>query len=159
MKRSDPFFSTMRRSKSCIRRIACSRSIVCVSYLTARPARRPIVGVRASRTPLIVARSASYRVLVLGLVLSLFAADDALLHHFLQALIEGLHTLALARLNRRIHLRDFAFADQVSDSGRADHDFVRRNTAAADPFHQRLRNHGPQALGHPGPSPFLFLVR
>src|SRR6266851_936462 len=121
MKRSDPFFSTMRRSKSCIRRIACSRSIVCVSYLTARPARRPIVGVRASRTPLIVARSASNRVLVLRLVLGLFATDDALLHQFLQALIESLHAHTLARLNRRVHLRDFAFPDQVADRGGADH--------------------------------------
>src|ERR1700678_2123650 len=91
MKRSEPFFSTMRRSRSCIRRIACSRSM-------------------------------SDTVLVLRLVARFFAADDALLNQILQALIERLHTLSLTGLNRRIHLRDFAFANQVSDSRRTNHD-------------------------------------
>src|SRR5271170_249762 len=119
MKRSEPFLSTMRRSRSCIRRIACSRSILDA-------------------------------VLVLSLIARFFAADDAFLHQFLQTLIESLHALSLPGLNRRVHLRDFAFANQVADSGRADHDFVRCNTAAADPFHQRLGDHGAEAFGQHG---------
>src|SRR3979490_1020498 len=93
MNRSEPFFSTMRRSRSCIRRIACSRSMFKLSLILRR-ARRAASnsGFALLATPVKRARSASYRVLVLRLVLGLFAADDALLHQFLQALIEGLHT-------------------------------------------------------------------
>ena len=46
----------------------------------------------------------------------------------------------MAGLNRRIHLCDLAFADQVTDRRRADHDLVRRNTSTADALHQGLRN-------------------
>src|SRR5271170_7887597 len=125
MKRSEPFFSTMRRSRSCIRRIACSRSILDA-------------------------------VLVLSLIARFFAADDAFLHQFLQTLIESLHALSLPGLNRRVHLRDFALSNQVADGGRADHDFVRCNTAAADPFHQCLGNDGPQTFGKHRPDHVLF---
>ena len=50
----------------------------------------------------------------------------------------------LAGLDRGIHLRDLAFADQVADRGRADHDLVRRDAAAAGALQQRLRDHRAQ---------------
>src|SRR5208283_155326 len=101
IKRSEPFFSTMRRSRSCMSRMACSRSI-------------------------------SDAVLVLRFIPRFFAADDTLGHEVLQTLVEGLHTLALAGLDRRVHLGDLAFADQIADGRRADHDFVRCDAPAAD---------------------------
>src|SRR5450631_24278 len=55
-------------------------------------------------------------VLILRLVFRFFPAHHAFLHQFLQALVERLHTLSLSGLYRRIHLGDFALADQVSNS-------------------------------------------
>src|SRR5262245_30002148 len=118
MKRSDPLRSTMRRSRSCMSLIPCSRSI--------DPPRQDVP-----------AAARSEFVLVLGFESRLFLGDHALLQQFLQTLVERLHAGRLAGLNRRIHLGDLAFADQVPDRRRADHDLVRREPAAADPLEQR----------------------
>src|ERR1700761_3985628 len=125
MNKSEPFFSTMRRSRSCIKRMACSRSM-------------------------------SDAVLFLGPVLRLFAADNALLHQILQALIQGLHALALAGLDGGIHLRDLTLADKIADGRGADHDLVGRYAAAAHPLHQGLGNDRAQALGEHGTHHVLF---
>ncbi len=100
---------------------------------------------------------------MLSLFCALYFASSRLTtpfgHQFLQTLIESLHSLALAGLDGRIHLGNFALANQVSDGRRADHDFVRRNTAAADALHQGLRDHRTQALGHHGADHVFFRCR
>jgi hypothetical protein len=50
----------------------------------------------------------------------------------LQAHVQRLHPQRSTRLNRRIHLRHLVLTDQVTDRRRADHDLVRRHSAAAD---------------------------
>src|SRR5689334_3000846 len=85
MKRSEAFFSTTRRRRSCMSLIAWSRSTAA-----------PLDGV-----------------LVLCLVPGFFLTHEALLHILGQTLVERLHAGRLAGLNRGIHLRDLAFTDQV----------------------------------------------
>src|SRR5690606_38034243 len=82
--------------------------------------------------------------LVLRVADRLLARDDAALDHVLQALVERLHAVLAAGLDRRIHLRDLVLADQVADGRDADHDLVRRDAAAADLLEQGLRNHRAQ---------------
>src|SRR5262245_32045642 len=127
MNRSEPLRSTMRRSRSCMSLIPCSRSML--------PPASP-----ATRRRLEI-------LLVLRLVARFFLGDDALLQQLLQTLIERLHAGRLAGLDRGIHLRDLALADQVADRGSADHDLVRRDASASDALEQRLRDHGAQRLG------------
>src|SRR5512140_1822706 len=109
MKRSDPLRSTMRRNRSCMSLMPVSRSM-----------KPPGAAGRCPRLEI---------VLVLRAVSRLFLGDQSLLEQFLQALVEGLHARRLTRLDRRVHLRDLAFADQVTDRRRADHDLVRRDAA------------------------------
>src|SRR5688572_3984200 len=116
MNRSDPLRSTMRRSRSCISLIACSRSIPCLPGATRR----------------------LDRFLVGRLVARLFLGHQPLGQHVREALVERLHALRLASLDRRVHLRDLVLADQVPDRGRRDHDFVGGDAAAAEALHQRL---------------------
>src|SRR5215472_5572156 len=121
MKRSDAFFSVTRRSRSCISLMAWSRSIC-------QPLLRPLL----------------QRILVLRLVARLFLADLAPGDELGQALIERLHALRAAGLDGRVHLRDLALADQVTDRRRADHDLVRGDAPAAVLLQQRLRDDGAQ---------------
>src|SRR4029077_17497799 len=122
MNRSEAFFSVTRRSRSCISLMAWSRSM-CYAP-----------------------NGSLQRVLVLRLVARLFLADLALGHQLREALVEGLHALCAAGLDGRIHLRDLALADEVTDPGRAAHDLGRRDAAAAVLLHQRLRDHRAQRL-------------
>src|SRR3954453_19578316 len=92
------------------------------------------------RTPSITSEAFGYfRELARGL-----ARYDATLHEPLQTLVERLHAGRCARLNRRIHLRHFAFANQVTNGGGRDHDFVRGDAAAVHALQQRLRDDGLQ---------------
>ncbi len=69
-------------------------------------------------------------------------------NHFDQALVERLHPDILARLDRRVHLRDLALADQVADRGGADHDLVRGDAPLAVlGLEQRLRDHRHERFG------------
>ena len=70
--------------------------------------------------------------LVRGPETSLFLVDQALRQQFFEILVECLHARTLTGLNRRIHLRDLAFANQVTNGGCSDHDFVRCDSTAAD---------------------------
>src|SRR4030095_9266093 len=124
MNRSEPLRSTRRRSRSCINLIACSRSTI-------------VSEVSAASELLFVLRSEA----------RFFLGDDALLQQLLQALVERLHAVLLAGLARGIHLRDLAFADQVTDRRGAGQDLVRGAAAAADALEQRLRDRGAQRLG------------
>src|SRR5690606_36701754 len=69
--------------------------------------------------------------LVDGLEAGFFLRDEPLHHELLKILIERLHAGRLTRLNGRVHLRDLALANQVTNRGRADHDLVGRDAAAA----------------------------
>src|SRR4051812_18282563 len=89
MNKSEPLRSTRRRSRSCISLIACSRSTNVYSRVCA----------------------ASELLFVLRSEARFFLGDDALLQQLLQALVERLHAVLLAGLDRGIHLRDLAFAD------------------------------------------------
>src|SRR5579859_7606054 len=121
MKRSEAFFSVTRRSRSCISLMAWSRSMLCAPCVErARDFRK------------------LQRVLVLRLVTRLFLAHLALGHQLRQALVEGLHALRAAGLDRGVHLGDLALADQVTDGRRADHDLVRGDTPAAVLLQERL---------------------
>jgi hypothetical protein len=68
-------------------------------------------------------------------------------------------SVLLAGLDRGVHLRDLAFADQVTDRRRADHDLVRRDAAAADALEQGLRDRRAQRLGKHGTHHFLLRRR
>src|SRR5688572_1208394 len=138
MNRSEPLRSTTRLSKSCISLIACSRSIVA----TSTSAQRRLEGV-----------------FILSAEARFFLGDDAFLQQLGQTLIERLHAVLLTRLDRRVHLRDLAFADQITNRGRTDHDLVGRDAAAADALQQRLGNRRAQRLGQHGPHHFLFRRR
>ena len=64
-----------------------------------------------------------------------------------QALVQRLHALARTRLQRRIHLRYLALADQVADGRRAQHHLVRGHAArAVCGAAQGLRHHALQRL-------------
>ena len=83
--------------------------------------------------------------------------DEVAAHQLDQALVERLHADRLRRLDRRVHLRDLAFADQVADRRRADHDLVRRDAALAVlGLHQRLRDHRRRAIRTASRGPFPF---
>src|SRR6185436_19382026 len=69
------------------------------------------------------------QILVHGPVARLGDIDHVATHQFDEALVERLHADILARLDRRVHLRDLAFADQIADRGIADHDLMRREPA------------------------------
>ena len=86
--------------------------------------------------------------------------DDVALDQLLQVLVEGLHAVLLAGLDRRVHLRDLVLADQVADGGRADHDLVRGHaTGAVLGLEQRLRDHRAQRFRQHGAHHFLFRRR
>src|SRR5258707_10304045 len=67
----------------------------------------------------------------------LLAGDQTALDQILQTLIERLHAVLAAGLNRGVHLRDLVFADQIFDRRNADHDLVCGDTATPDFFQQR----------------------
>src|SRR5215468_3878185 len=135
MNRSEAFFSVTRRSRSCISLMAWSRSM-CYAP-----------------------NGSLQRVLVLRLVARLFLADLALGHEVREALVEGLHALCPAGLDRGIHLRDLALADEVTDRRSTDHDLVRRDASAAVLLQQRLRDHRAQRLRQHRAHHVLFLAR
>src|ERR1044071_6995246 len=124
MNKSEPLRSTTRRRRSCINLIACSRSTTTLRVC-----------------------AASERLFVLRSEACFFLRHDSLLQQLLQALVERQHAVLLSGLDRGIHLRDLALADQVADRGRADHDLVRGDAAAADALEQRLRDRRAQRLG------------
>ena len=112
MNRSEPSRSTILRNRFCVSRTACSRSIVSLQS-----------GCRLPALEIFLVDGAEAR---------LFLVDQALRHQLGKVLIERLHAGTLPGLDRRVHLRDLAFANQVSDRRRADHDLVCRNSAATD---------------------------
>src|SRR5688572_33241747 len=91
-----------------------------------------------SQTGIESRRQPSKSVLVGSLVARFFLADHSLGDELGKALIQGLHALLGTGLDGGVHLRDLAFADEVSDGGRADHDFMRRDTATAVALQQCL---------------------
>src|SRR6185503_9679706 len=124
MNKSEPLRSTRRRKRSCINLIACSRSTIL-----------------SEESP-----QASELLFVLRSEARFFLRHDSLLQQLLQALVERLHAVLLSGLDRGVHLRDLAFADQVTDRRGADHDLVRGDAAAADALEQRLRDRRAQRL-------------
>ena len=83
-------------------------------------------------------------------------AHEAALDEFAETLVECPHAVRLTRLDGRVHLRELAFANQIAYRGRADHDLVRRDAAAARLPEQRLRYHGAQRLGKHAAHHFLL---
>ena len=77
----------------------------------------------------------------------------------MKILVQSLHTVALTRLDRGIHLCNLAFANQVTDSRCAYHDFMCGNPAAARALQQRLRDNGSQRLGQHGAHHFFLAGR
>src|SRR5487761_2631343 len=74
--------------------------------------------------------------------------DYASFHEFLQVLVQRLHAELLTGLDRRVHLRDLGFADQIVDGRRAYHDLVRGDPAGTVlGLEQRLRNDRAQRGG------------
>src|SRR5690606_4199960 len=145
MKRSEPSFSTILRSRFCVSLIACSRSMTFSSP-------KPSTLERASRAPgQRIARDAcscrpvscapSKVFLVHRPEPRLFLGDQALRQQLCQVLVQRLHAGRVPGLDGRIHLGDLAFADQVPDGRRPDHDLVRGDAPAADALEQRLRDH------------------
>src|SRR5512139_659443 len=116
MKRSDAFFASIRRSRSW----TVFSAFICRS-------------------------STQEGVFVLRRVARDGRRNDVALDQVLQVLVERLHADVAAGLDRRVHLRDLAFADQVADRGGADHDLVRGDAAGAVlGLQQRLRDHRAQ---------------
>src|SRR5258708_35055006 len=105
MKRSEPFFVSISRSRSYMNLVACSRSMLSSANELAYVLAGEII-------------------LVGGLAARLAASDYVAPHQLLQVLVERLHADILAGLDRRVHLRDLVLADQGADGGRADHDLV-----------------------------------
>ena len=77
-------------------------------------------------------------ILVGGLSTRLLFANEAELREFFEILVQCLHPYVLTGLNRRIHLCDFVFANQISNRRGADHDFVGSHPSSTDFFAQRL---------------------
>src|SRR5688572_10839644 len=130
MKRSDPFLATIAFKRSCMNLTAWSLSIRLLL---------PVCAARRGRLPEVV--------LVRRLVARLFHRNDIALDQVLEVLVERLHAVLLAGLDRGVHLSDLGLADQVADRGCANHDLVCRN--AARPvlgLQQRLRDHRAQRL-------------
>src|SRR5512134_131533 len=127
MKRSEAFFATIARNKSCMNLTAWSRSI---SGLRQRilAVRRLPAPVTSHSSPIIFLLEV---VLVGGLAARLVHGDDVAPDQIRQVLVERLHAEALAGLDRGVHLRHLVLADQVPDRGRADHDLVRGDAASA----------------------------
>src|SRR5450432_1185598 len=120
-KRSEPCRDTIRRSRSLTNFDAWSRSM-----LNLRPSAREVFG-------------------ELGLAACFCRGDDITPHQVGEVLVERLHADRVAGLDRRIHLRDLALADQVADRRRAQHDLVRRDPPAAVlGLAERLRNDADQ---------------
>src|SRR5689334_22066745 len=91
---------------------------------------------------------AAEEVLVHRALARLGVGHDVAPHELGQALIERLHADGLARLDRRVHLRDLVLANQVADSRGADHDLVCRDAALAVlGLQQRLRYDRHERLG------------
>src|SRR5512143_2973654 len=129
MKRSEPFCLTSNSSSSWMNLVARSRSIVRL------PPGRP------GRSPAVAGSAAHEQVLVDGALARLREVDEVAADHLLQALVHRLHADRLARLDRRVHLRDLVLADQVADRRRADHDLPRRDAPLAVlRLEQRLRD-------------------
>src|SRR5438552_5126968 len=126
MNRSEPFCFTSRASSSWMNLVAVSRSMV----------RAPILSSTAEE---VLVDRAIPRFGLRHLV----SAD-----HFYQALVEGLHSGCLAGLDRRIHLGNLVFANEVPDRRGADHDFVCRDAPLLVlGLEQCLGNGGYQRLG------------
>src|SRR5215467_5196879 len=95
MKRSDPFFVSISRSRSYMNLVACSRSMLSSPWCPGASAREVVlVGRLASR---------------------LAGRDHVAPHELLEILVQSLHAGLLAGLDRRVHLRDLVLADQVAD--------------------------------------------
>src|SRR4030095_13306909 len=127
MKRSEPFCLTRSSSSSWMNLVARSRSI--------------------RRAPNRRASARHEQVLVDRAIACLGHVDLIAAYEIDETLVERLHAHGLARLDRRVHLRDLVFADQVADRRRADHDLV-----GGDPplailgLEQGLRDHRPERL-------------
>src|ERR1043165_9409579 len=156
MNRSEAFFSTTRRRRSCMSLMPCSLSITATCLFLPRFAAHTD---RFASNRIAVGRQPSQSVFVRGFVTSLFFADDALGDEVGEALVERLHARLRAGLDGGGHLRDLAFANQVSNGGRADHDLVRRDAAAAVALEQRLGDDRAQRFGEHRAHHFLFLRR
>src|SRR5690606_39940242 len=70
----------------------------------------------------------------------LLAGDQAPLDQVLQVLVEGHHSVLLAGLDRRVHLRDLVLADQVADGRGADHDLPGRGAARSEEHTSELQS-------------------
>src|SRR5664279_1428925 len=132
--RSEPWRDTISRSRSLTNFDAWSRSMLNLS-----------------------AREVLWE---LGLAACFRRSDDVTPHQVGEVLVERLHADAVAGLDRRIHLRDLALADQVADRRRAQHDLVRGDPAGTVlGLAQRLRDHADQRLRKHRPDHFLFRRR
>src|SRR4029079_9995268 len=100
MNRSDAFLWTISLRKEV-------KSMLLMGCLPSRCDSLPAQRTRKSFEDLLVLRVA--RRLLLG--------DQAAPHQVEQALVERLHAVGLAGLDRRIHLRHLVLADQVTDRG------------------------------------------
>src|SRR3546814_226751 len=73
--------------------------------------------------------------------------NDIPAHEILQVLVQRLHAYILACLDGGIHLCNLVLADEVTDSRRAYHDFMRRHAALLIlGLAQCLRNNRPQGF-------------
>ena len=73
-------------------------------------------------------------VLVGGLATGLGSRNNIAPYQFEQILVKRLHAELRTGLDRRIHLRDLVFTDQVTDRRGADHDFMRSSTTQRHPW-------------------------
>src|SRR5690606_33821843 len=126
-KRSEPFFDTIRRSRSCRNLEACSRSSdagrgIAVGAGVAGAARSAIVMSIPLAGEVFLDRRGGARLL---------HRDDVAPDEVGEALVQRLHAERGAGLDGGVHLRDLGLADQVADGRRADHDLVRRDPAVA----------------------------
>ena len=83
----------------------------------------------------------------LGFAACFSGGDLIAFDHLYQILIQCLHAMVVAHLNGRIHLRHFAFANQIAYGAGANHDLVRGHAAVTIfGFAQGLGYHGLQRL-------------
>src|SRR5882672_1533253 len=96
MKRSEAFFVSIRRSRSYMNLVACSRSML-------------------SSAKWLASAGSSTReiILVRRLAARLAGRDHVATHQLRQILVERLHADILAGLDRRVHLRDLVLADEI----------------------------------------------
>src|SRR5688572_24582086 len=125
MNRSDAFLCAISFRKEV-------KSMLLMLAPVLRPGPWPGRGVHAASCQPPPAWTSIEDLLFLGVFLGLELGHQAPLDHVLQALVERLHAVLLAGLDRRVHLRDLVLADQVADGRGGHHDLVRRHAAATD---------------------------